>query len=160
MFIYFMAINKILRQKSTRRSCRFLNLIQMYMARHLSNNVDCVEIIASLIEIRPATRKYWMIDNQQHWFKNIWLQRDSPNIIDIFQREFRFTPSTFEFIVDLVRGKMEKTTQHFGSAYLSRKEWHAPFGDWLQVILTDVYLRFLVFPNQVLSISAMTSMRL
>ena len=110
MFIYFMAINKILCQKSTRRSRRFLNLIQMYMARHLSDDVDCVEIIASLIEITPATQKYWMIDYQQHWFNNIWQQRDSPNIIDIFRREFRFTPSTFKFIVDLVRGKMEEKT--------------------------------------------------
>ena len=71
------------------------------------------------------------------WFETLWDNRHDTIFTKIWHREFRVTPTTFEFIVDLVRGPLESTTQTSDSQSVFKKEQQLLFGDYLLGTLTE-----------------------
>ena len=69
--------------------------------------------LLQLIFISPRQRRYWMMIYNQAWFEKLWDNRHDTIFTEIWRREFRVSPTTFEFIVDLVRGQLEKHHTNF-----------------------------------------------
>ena len=55
-----------------------------------------------------TTRRLWMIDCVQDWFQRLWQNRNQPIYQEFWQREFRLQTETFEYIVNLLRPRIEK----------------------------------------------------
>ena len=49
-----------------------------------------------LANILHKKHRYWMTEYYQFWFENIWVQRYEVLIDEIWQKEFKMGPQTFE----------------------------------------------------------------
>ena len=77
--------------------------------------------LLQLIFIAPRQRRYWVMIYNQAWFETLWDNRHDTIFAEIWRREFRVTPTTFEFIVDLVRGQLEKHRTNFRQSICIQK---------------------------------------
>ena len=44
----------------------------------------------------PTQRRYWMIEYNQAWFENMWSNRYEEVFNELWSKEFRLHPQTFE----------------------------------------------------------------
>ena len=61
-----------------------------------------------LATIPHEKRRYGMIEDNQSWFENIWIQRYGILINEIWQKEFKMRPQTFEYLLNMNRPGIEK----------------------------------------------------
>ena len=61
----------------------------------------------------PTQRRYWIIEYEQSWFEKMWENRHEEIFFELWSREFRLNPNTFEFVVNLVAGNMTRQDTHF-----------------------------------------------
>ena len=54
-----------------------------------------------------------MIEYDQSWFERMWYKRRNLLFQDLWVKEFRMSPNTFEFVVDLVQENIEKHSATF-----------------------------------------------
>ena len=51
----------------------------------------------SLASMQNKSRRYWMMQYNQSWFENIWINRQNTIFHDLWQKELRMEPVTFEY---------------------------------------------------------------
>ena len=56
------------------------------------------------------------MEYEQLWFERMWYKRHKLLFQDQWVKEFRMPPETFEFVVELVRGNIERNSITFGDA--------------------------------------------
>ena len=56
------------------------------------------------------------MEYEQSWFEKMWRNRHNDIYCELWQKEFRMSPSTFEFIIDLVEQNMAKADTVFRKA--------------------------------------------
>ena len=66
-------------------------------------------------------RRYWMMEYNQAWFEKMWDNRNDEIFLELWSKEFRVRPQTFEFIVNLVVGSMGKRNTNFRNAIQIQK---------------------------------------
>ena len=104
LMIYFK--NCMRKKKSAKR---FKSLLILHAFQILNNllyiqgNLDVHEFFNT-----PAKRRHWMIEYDQSWFERMWYKRHDFLFQDLWVKQFRMSPETFEFVVDLVRENIEK----------------------------------------------------
>ena len=64
-----------------------------------------------------------MTEYNQSWSENIWVKRNEVLINQIWQKEFRMGPETFEYFLDMIRPGIEKTDTKFGKAFTVKTAW-------------------------------------
>ena len=75
--------------------------------------LNSINISTSLLD---QQRRYWAFDYEQNWFEIMMENKDHPVFIEMWMREFRVRPETFDYIVDLVRDGMTKNNTLFRNA--------------------------------------------
>ena len=66
-------------------------------------------------------RRYWMINYEQRLFEKMTARKDEPIFQELWKNKFRMLPSTFDFIVNLVKADMRKEDTYFGEAISIQK---------------------------------------
>ena len=69
-----------------------------------------------------------MIEYDQSWFERMWYKSHNFLFQDLWVKQFRMSPETFEFVVDLVRENIEKYWTNFRHAIKVGKR--AAVGIW------------------------------
>ena len=89
-------IKKHLQKRNSGRKFKLIlgriNLLRMLTRTIMDNSV----LILSLSQ--ETQRRYWAMEYEQSWFDKMW--RNRHNIYcELWQKEFRMSPSTFEYII-------------------------------------------------------------
>ena len=72
-----------------------------------------------LLSLSQGTQsRYWAMEYEQSWFEKMWRNRHNDIYCELWQKEFRMSPSTFEYIIDLVEQNMAKADTVFRRQYL------------------------------------------
>ena len=96
-------IKKYLQKRNSGRKFKLIsgriNLLRMLTRTIMDNSV----LILSLSQ--ETQRRYWAMEYEQSWFDKMW--RNRHNIYcKLWQKEFRMSSSTCEYIIDLVEQNM------------------------------------------------------
>ena len=73
-------------------------------------------LVYCMLGERALVRNFWMTNYHQHWFETIWRLRRHQFVSKFFKCEFRVTPDTFEFILQLVNRSMSRDNTIFRDA--------------------------------------------
>ena len=68
------------------------------------------------------------MEYDKSWFERMWYKMHDLLFQDLWAKEFRMSPKTFEFVVDLVRENIEKHSTNFRDA--SKAEKRVAIGIW------------------------------
>ena len=60
--------------------------------------------------------RFWAIERPQHWFDRLWANVEFDTLDDYWKQEFRFSKQSFNDIVNIVAGDMEKRDTTFRKA--------------------------------------------
>ena len=63
--------------------------------------------------ITKATRRIWALDRDKSWFEDLWNNRQNPDYMNLWKEDFRKSGRTFEKLVNLLRGSLERRDTHF-----------------------------------------------
>ena len=101
-------------QGINQRKYKFRKRTKMLLLIHhefiLKNLVYC------MLGERALVRNFWMTNYHQHWFETIWRLRRHQFVSKFFKCEFRVTPDTFEFILQLMNRSMSRDNTIFRDA--------------------------------------------
>ena len=81
---------------------------------YIQSNLDALYLLN--LSILPAKRRYWMMEYDQSWFERMRCNRHHLLFQDLWVNEFRMSPKTFEFVVELIRENIEKHSTTFRDA--------------------------------------------
>ena len=65
---------------------------------------------------QETQRRYWAMEYEQSWYEKMWRKSHNDIYSELWQKEFRMSPSTFEYIIDLEEQNMAKADT-VGSIY-------------------------------------------
>ena len=65
---------------------------------------------------QETQRHYWAMQYEQSWFDKMWRNCHNDIYCELWQKEFRMSPSNFEYIIDLVEQNMAKADTVFRKA--------------------------------------------
>ena len=95
-----------------RNSSRRTNVLRISTRTITDNSV-------LLLSLSQGTQsRYWAMEYEQSWFEKMWRNRHNDIYCELWQKEFRMPPSTFEYIIDLVEQNMAKADTVFRRQYL------------------------------------------
>ena len=115
---FVLAIRRIQQRKHQRiRNSRMILLLLRYL-RHVRISNQLIPILCSFL---PMGRRYWMVQYDQDWFQNMWNNRYEDIYDELWVREFRLKPETFEYVITLVRENMFKRNTRFRNAICIEK---------------------------------------
>ena len=77
---------------------------------------------------QETQRHYWAMQYEQSWFDKMWRNCHNDIYCELWQKEFRMSPSTFEYIIGLVEQNMGKADTVFRKAV--RIEKRVGLGLW------------------------------
>ena len=111
---YLSCIKYFLQKKSRNRRINRYLMIQLQA-------MQCVELfqlhhfrrLQELQVILPLPRRYWMTNYDQGWFERFWYGRNDNIIQELWVKEFRMLPETFEHISNIVRPSLAKENTRF-----------------------------------------------
>ena len=107
-------IKKYLQKRNSSRKFKLIlgriNLFRILTRTIMDNSV----LLLSLSQ--ETQRRYWAMEYEQSWFEKMWRNRHNDIYCELWQKEFRMSPSTFEFIIDLVEQNMAKADTVFRKA--------------------------------------------
>ena len=111
---YLSCIKYFLQKKSRNRRLNRYLMIQLQA-------MQCVELfqlhhfrrLQELQVILPLPRRYWMTNYDQGWFERFWYGRNDNIIRELWVKEFRMLPETFEHILNIVRPSLAKENTRF-----------------------------------------------
>ena len=108
-----------LQYSNFRRSCFFrrLRMLVLFDARHRQQK----RLLAMLLSNENISRRYWMINHHQNWFEILWEARYNPIVENLFQKQFRMLPRTFEQVVNLVTEPLIRQDTMFREAVTIHK---------------------------------------
>ena len=108
-------IKKILRKKKAYCKTRFIfNIVnQIYLRQTLLNN-NVILLFALSQDIKE--RRYWAMEYDQAWFERMWQNRNDEIFSELWHKEFRMSPSTFEYLISLVEQSLSKVDTAFRKA--------------------------------------------
>ena len=86
---------KIFHGSRGRRIKRQLELLYTQYRRSKLRN----QLLIFLFSAKLYERRYWMMIYNQNWFSHVWHLRNNEIITELFKKEFRVFPRTFEEIV-------------------------------------------------------------
>ena len=61
-------------------------------------------------------RRFWSIERPQLWFESIWGSEELSALNDYWRQEFRFSKTTFQEVIQIVRRDLEKRNTNFRQA--------------------------------------------
>ena len=79
-----------------------INLLRMLTRTIMDNSVCCYYHSPKKLK---RQRRYWAMKYEQSWFDKMWMNRHNDIYWKLWQKKFRMSPSTFEYIIDLVEQK-------------------------------------------------------
>ena len=79
------------------------------------NNCHAFWMLKEANLLRGAKR-FWAIERPQHWFDRLWANVEFDTLDDYWKQEFRFSKQSFNDIVNIVAGDMEKRDTTFRKA--------------------------------------------
>ena len=77
---------------------------------------------------QETQRHYWAMEYEQSWFDKMWCNCHNDIYCKLWQKEFQMSPSTFEYIIDLLEENMAKADTVFQKAVPFEK--HVGVGLW------------------------------
>ena len=80
-----------------------------------------VELNMILKGITKAPRRIWALDRNESWFEDLWFNWHNPNYMNRWKEDLRMSGRTFEKLVNLLRGSLEKRDHHFRKAIPAKK---------------------------------------
>ena len=80
-----------------------------------------------------------MMECNQSWFEYIWVKRNEVSINEIWQKEIRMGPETFEYLLDMIRPGIEKMDTNFKKVITVEKRlavalWRFSTGNTYRII--------------------------
>lgn len=96
------AASKVFQGNRERRRRNFLQNLYFYYRRSKLKT----QLILFLLSSRMAQRRYWMTCYDQNWFRNLWAIRNNQIAAELFKKEFRVSPQTFQEIINIVTRPM------------------------------------------------------
>ena len=117
-FFFLLAIKQSLRRKNCRRKKAKNVLLSQYMLR-LPRQLPAFNVLMLLV--LPTPRRYWMMTYNQSWFEQIWENRHQDIFSELWSKEFRMRPETFDFVVNLVQQNISKNDTNFRVAITPAK---------------------------------------
>ena len=114
-------VKKYFRIKKRRRQKQMTMLInQVLFSLEMRKYANFVEMNI-LKTITKAPRRIWTLDRDESWFEDLWDNRHNPDYINRWKEDFRMSGRTFEKLVNLLRGSLEKRDTHFRKAVPVKK---------------------------------------
>ena len=86
---------------------------QVFLSFEMRKYASFVEMNMILKTITKAPRRIWALDRDKRWFQDLWDNLHNPDYMDRWREDFRMSGRTFEKLVNLLRGSLEKRDTHF-----------------------------------------------
>ena len=107
-------IKKYLQKRNSSRKFKLI-LERINLLRILTRTImDSSVLLLSLSQ--ETQRRYWAMKYEQSWFEKMWRNHHNDIYCKLWKKEFRMSPSTFEYIIDLVEQNMAKAGTVFRKA--------------------------------------------
>ena len=119
LFLFY--VKKYFRIKQRRR--------QKLMTILINHVLFSFEMNMILKTITKASRRIWALDRDESWFEDLWDNRHSPDYMNRCKEDFRMSGRTFEKLVNLLPGSLEKRDTHLRKAILVKSVSPLLFGD-------------------------------
>ena len=120
LFLFY--VKKYFRIKHRRRQKLMTMLInQVLFSFEMRKYASFVEMNMILKTITKAPRGIWALDRDESWFEDLWDNRHNPDYMNRWKEGFRMSGITFEKLVNLLRGSLEKRDTHFRKAIPVKK---------------------------------------
>ena len=81
------------------------HLVQSNLMGQISFQLPNTLLLATILHKK---RRYGMAEYNRSWFESIWVQRYEVSINEIWQKESKMGPKTFEYLVNIIRPGIEK----------------------------------------------------
>ena len=94
---------------------------QVLFSFEMRKYASFVEMNMILKTITKAPRGIWALDRDESWFEDLWDNRHNPDYMNRWKEDFRMSGLTFEKLVNLLRGSLEKRDTHFRKAVPVKK---------------------------------------
>ena len=121
LLFYFRSISRKKRLISKRR--RLLKLM-IFVEWHLIQSNFMGQICFQMSLLANSLYKkchYWMTEYNQSWSENTWVKHNEFLINQIWQKELRIGPETFEYFLDMIHPGIEKMDTKFRKAFTVKK---------------------------------------
>ena len=120
--LFLCYVKKYFRTKERRRQKLMTMLInQVLFSFEMRKYASFVELNMILKTITKAPRRIWALDRDECWFEDLWDNRHNPDYMNRWKEGFRMSGRTFEKLVNLLRGSLEKRDTHFRKAIPVKK---------------------------------------
>ena len=94
---------------------------QVFLSFAMRKYASFVEMNMILKTITKAPRRIWALDRDESWFEDLWGNLHNPDYMDRWREDFRMSGRTFEKLVNLLCGSLEKRDTLFGKAIPVKK---------------------------------------
>ena len=94
---------------------------QVFLSFAMRKYASFVEMNMILKTITKAPRRIWALDRDESWFEDLWDNLHNPDYMDRWREDFRMSGRTFEKLVNLLCGSLEKRDTLFGKAIPVKK---------------------------------------
>ena len=105
--LILLVVKKILRKKYTARKRRNLLLLQFWCKKRVTQ--PNLALLSNLCK----ERRYWMFQYNQSWFEKMMRNKNDSLYKELWKKEFRMSPETFDLVVNIVRGDMSYRDTRF-----------------------------------------------
>ena len=128
LFLFY--VKKYFRIKQRRRQKLMTILINhVLFSFEMRKYASFVEMNMILKTITKAPRGIWALDRDESWFEDLRDNRRSPDYMNRCKEDFRMSGRTFEKLVNLLPGSLEKRDTHLRKAILVKSVSPLLFGD-------------------------------
>ena len=121
--VLLLALNKLRKRKclSHRKMKNLLLTFALFLQKQ--DHYYCPGYVSQVPQNRKTRHplRYWMINYEKMWFTKMIARKDEPIFEELWKNKFRMLPSTFDFIVNLVKADMRKEDTYFGEAISIQK---------------------------------------
>ena len=94
---------------------------QVFLSFAMRKYASFVEMNMILKTITKAPRRIRALDRDESWFEDLWDNLHNPDYMDPWREDFRMSGRTFEKLVNLLCGSLEKRDTLFGKAIPVKK---------------------------------------
>ena len=119
LLFYFKKYFRIKKRRTQKLMTMMIN--QAVFSFEMRKYASFVEMNLILKTIKKVPRRIRALDRDECWFEDLWDNGHNPDYMNRWKEDFRMSRWTFEKLVNLLHGSLEKQDTHFGKAIPVKK---------------------------------------